>query len=83
MEGGPFLSRDVQKEFRRFVEIVLHTDGGKHGPENRGFQKERFATVALPYYVLLDPKGEKVYWEGGGVYDASDFAAILRKVDTK
>jgi len=79
MEGGPFLSGDVQKEFRRFVEIVLHTDGGERKLENRNFQKERFGTVALPYYVLLDPTGEKVYWEGGGVYGASDFAEILRK----
>lgn len=79
MEGGPFLSKAVQKEFRRFVEIVLHTDGGERKMENRTFQKERFGTVALPYYVLMDPTGTKIYWQGGGVYNASDFAEHLRR----
>lgn len=83
MEGGPFLSKVVQKEFGRFVEIVLHTDGGgelrESNRRNRDFQRERFGTVALPYYVLLDAAGKKIYWQGGGVYTADDFAAQLRK----
>jgi hypothetical protein len=79
MEGGPFLSKAVQKEFARFVEIVLHTDGPEANRRNRDFQRERFETVALPYYVLMDPDGTRVYWQGGGRYGAQDFAEILRK----
>jgi len=83
MEGGPFLAEVVQKEFARFVEIVLHTDGGgelrESNRRNREFQRERFGTVALPYYVLLDPTGTKIYWQGGGVYTAEDFASNLRE----
>lgn len=82
MEGGPFLDRSVQKEFARFVEIVLHTDGGGErfdsNRANREFQRDRFGTIALPYYVLLDPTGTKVYWQGGGVYTPDEFAEILR-----
>jgi len=84
MEGGPFLSEVVQKEFRRFVEIALHTDGGgelrESNRRNRDFQRERFGTVALPYYVLMDPTGKKIYWQGGGVYTAEDFADHLRQI---
>jgi len=83
MEGGPFLDSAVQKEFRGFVEIVLHTDGGGERLEsnraNREFQRDRFGTIALPYYVLLDPTGTKVHWQGGGVYAADEFAEVLRK----
>ena len=78
MERGPFLSKPVQKEFRRFVEILLYTDGGEQGVENRAFQRERFGTIALPHYVLLDPTGTKVLWQGGGAQEAAEFAASLR-----
>ncbi len=78
MERGPFLSRPVQKEFRRFVEILLHTDGPEENRRNRDFQKERFGTIALPYYALLDPTGKKVLWQGGGAYTAEEFAAHLK-----
>jgi hypothetical protein len=68
----------VQKEFRRFVEILLYTDGGEENLKNRDFQLERFGTVALPHYVLLDPTGTKVLWEGGGYRSAEEFAASFQ-----
>ncbi len=77
MEGGPFLSKAVQREFKRFVEIVLHTDGPEENRKHRDFQKERFGTIALPYYVLLDPTGTKILWQGGGSYTAEQFAGHL------
>lgn len=79
MERGPFLSKPVQKEFSRLVEIVLYTDGGDANLPNRDYQKERFGTIALPHYVLLDPTGKKVLWQGGGGnYTGEQFAAHLR-----
>lgn len=79
MERGPFLSKAVQKEFANLVEIALYTDGPEENRKNRDFQKERFGTIALPYYALLDPTGEKVLWQGGGGnYTADQFAAHLR-----
>lgn len=82
MEGGPFLDDDVQKEFGKYVEIVLHTDGGgdlyDSNQANRSFQLEQFGTVALPYYVLMDPSGKKIFWKGGGVYSAEEFRDFLR-----
>jgi hypothetical protein len=79
METGPFLSKVVQKEFGNLVEITLYTDGPAENRKNRDLQKERFGTVALPYYAILDPTGEKVLWQGGGGnYTAEQFAAHLR-----
>lgn len=79
MERGPFLSKAVQKEFENLVEIALYTDGPEENRKNRDFQKERFGTIALPYYALLDPTGEKVLWQGGGGnYTAAEFAKNLR-----
>jgi hypothetical protein len=78
MERGPFLAKPVQKEFRRFVEILLHTDGPEENRKNREFQRERFGTIALPYYVILDPTGTEVLWRGGGAHTAEEFAASLK-----
>ncbi len=80
MERGPFLSKPVQKEFRRFVEILLYTDGGEQNRSNRDFQKERFGTFALPYYAALDPTGTRVLWQAGGAHTAEEFAASLKGV---
>ena len=79
MERGPFLSKVVQTEFRRYVEIALYTDGPEENRKNRDRQKEQFGTIALPYYVVLDSTGENVLWQGGGGdYTAEQFAAHLR-----
>jgi hypothetical protein len=81
MEGGPFLDAKLQKEFGRFVEARLH---GDHGNEeirerNREIQRERFGTLALPFYAVTDPTGEKVYWTDAGLVGVDDFLEGLRK----
>jgi hypothetical protein len=88
MEGGTFLSREIQKAFGRFVMIELHTDGKsdetrESSIRNRALQKERFKTVALPYYALLDPSGEVTYWEGAGVFSEEEFLEKLNGVPTQ
>ncbi|MHC4957376.1 MAG: hypothetical protein ACYTGN_03300 [Planctomycetota bacterium] len=85
MEGGTFLSREIQDAFKRFVMIELHTDGKsdetrESSIRNRKLQKERFKTVALPYYVLLDSNGKVTYWEGAGVFSEEEFLAKLKEV---
>ena len=85
MERGPFLEPDMQKEFSRFVEILLHTDGRdekylESSQRNLELQKERFQNVSRPYYALLDPTGTKVYWEDGGVISKERFLKALRSV---
>ena len=81
MEGVTFLDDDIQKGFGKFVEILLHTDGGGDFREtslaNRAMLRNRFDTVSVPYYAVLDPTGTKVYWEGGGVFDADQVLEAL------
>ncbi|NJN14425.1 MAG: hypothetical protein HC813_01975 [Planctomycetes bacterium] len=81
MESETFITRVVQTEFRRFVEIRLHTD--HPDPEikarNKNLQRDRFQTVALPFYAVLTPDGEKVLWTGAGVIPAETFADGLRQ----
>lgn len=84
MEGGTFLNERIQKAFGRFVEIRLHTDGQspqdrESSARNREFQSDRFGTVGLPYYAVLDAPGEQVLWTGAGVLSVEEVLEGLAK----
>ena len=85
MEGGTFLDERIQKEFSRFIEIRIHTDHDdkKLRYQGKTLQRERFKTLAVPYYVVLDSSGKTVYWKKGGVMSEDDFLAGLKKAPVK
>ena len=82
MEGVTFLKESIQKAFGRFVEVRLHQDHGDKeiAARNKELQRERFGTLALPYYALLDSTGETVYWTGAGLMSEQEFLAGLNQV---
>jgi hypothetical protein len=70
------------------VAIVLHTDGQddkyfESSQRNARLQSERFGTRANPHYVLLDPTGEKIYDQQGGVFTVDELVEFLRRVPTQ
>ena len=79
MEGGTFLDERIQNEFKRFVEIRIHTDHPEAALRRAGkkHQTTRFNTLTLPLYAVLDPSGEKVYWSKGGVLSEDEVLAGL------
>jgi hypothetical protein len=88
VESGAFLDDALQEEFGNYVEILLHTDGKdekwrESSVRNRKLQKERFGSIALPYYAILDPVDEEVLWESGGVFTAEEFLEIFRTAREK
>ncbi len=83
MEGVTFLDDEIQKEFGRFVEIRLHTDGGGRFAEtskiNKDLLDKMFDTVSIPYYaVFQDPADQKPVWSQGGALSKSEVLAGLR-----
>ena len=82
MEGVTFLDDEIQKEFGRFVEIRLHTDGGGRFTEtskvNKDLLDKMFKTVSIPYYAVLDPAGQKTLWRRGGAMSKSEVLKGLR-----
>jgi len=80
MEGGTFLDERIQSEFKRFVEIRIHTDHNVAELRRAGkrHQTTRFNTLAVPFYAVLDPTGEKVYWSKGGVLSEEEVLAGLK-----
>ena len=80
MESGTFLNDEIQDEFKRFVEIRIHTDHPEAESRRAGkqLQAKRFKTLAAPHYAVLDPTGDRLFlWRD----DGSAFALSLRPDD--
>jgi hypothetical protein len=60
MEEKIFPLPAVAAQLQNFVEARLHTDQAKNVEENRSLQQKLTQSVANPYYVIVDPKTERV-----------------------
>lgn len=80
MEQNIFPVPAVRTELDRFELVQLFTDG--QGPEydkNRELQETKFGTVALPLYVVIDPKDEREVRRVEGLTRSPDeFAGFLK-----
>ncbi|NOY05939.1 MAG: cytochrome C biogenesis protein [Chlorobi bacterium] len=80
MEANLFTRDDVKELFSRYVLVRLYTDGqGEEYEENRRFQEDRFGTVALPLYVIIDEKGSEIARFPGMTRDPGEFVRFLRQ----
>jgi hypothetical protein len=66
------------------VAVILHTDSRdekylESSLRNAELQRDRFDQRALPYYVLLDPTGTKIYAEHGGIFGEDELIEFLQK----
>lgn len=80
MEKNVFPNAEVRGELERLARVQLFTDGaGDEYDRNRQFQQERFGSVALPLYVVVDAvTGEELGRLEGLTRDAAAFARFLR-----
>ncbi len=80
MEANMFPQPEVSRELERFVRVRLYTDGtGEIFERQQKLQQERFGTVALPYYAILQHDGSAVATFPGLTRDANEFLAFLRQ----
>ena len=50
---------EIAEAAKKLVLVELYTDGtDKESEENQKLQDEKFATVAIPYYAIIDPDGK-------------------------
>ncbi|HMC78709.1 MAG TPA: cytochrome c biogenesis protein CcdA [Vicinamibacterales bacterium] len=79
MEANMFPRPDVRAELGTFVRARLYTDG--QGPlymRQQRFQQERFRTVALPLYAIIDSEQRPVATFAGLTRDQDEFLRFLR-----
>ena len=80
MEANVFTDSRVESELRQFVLSRLYTDGeGELYERHQAFQEEKFGTVALPLYAVVEPGGEVRGTLSGLTRDPAEFVAFLQR----
>lgn len=80
MEANMFPREDVRKELGRFVLAKLYTDGsGEVYEKQQRFEEERFGTVAMPFYAIIDAEGRTRATFPGLTRNPSEFVDFLRE----
>ena len=78
MEANIFTLPAVHAGLQNYVRLQLYTDGaGKEYEDNQAYQKEKFGTVALPLYAILDAQGNKLATFPGMTRNAEEFIRFL------
>jgi thiol:disulfide interchange protein DsbD len=78
MEANMFSRPDISEALSHFVLSRLYTDGeGELYEKQQQFQEDRFGTVALPLYAIVDSKGNTVRTFSGLTRSPGQFLAFL------
>jgi thiol:disulfide interchange protein DsbD len=80
MEANMFPRREVRRELEKYVRVRLYTDGeGEPYERQQRLQEEKFGTVALPYYAVVDADGKPLAGFPGLTRSPDEFIAFLKK----
>lgn len=79
MKANMFPRQPIAAATKSLVMVELFTDGtDRESEENQKLQDDKFKTVAIPYYALMDPDGNVVAtFEKGMTTDTQEFLTFL------
>ena len=79
MKANMFPRPEINQATKNLVLVELYTDGtDAASEENQKLQDEKFSTVAIPYYAIVDPDGNVVStFSKGMTKDTQEFLAFL------
>jgi thiol:disulfide interchange protein DsbD len=79
MRANMFVKPEIASALSGFVLVELYTDGTDAESElNQKVELDKFKTVAIPYYAILDPDEKVIATFPGKTSDANEFLAFLR-----
>lgn len=80
MEAEMFPRPDVRQALSSFVLVRLYTDGeGEIFQRQQQLQQEKYQTVALPFYAVVNADGSPVANFAGLTRDPAEFVAFLER----
>jgi thiol:disulfide interchange protein DsbD len=80
MKANMFPRQEIAGAMKDFVLVELYTDGTDEASRlNQQLQESKFATIAIPYYAILDPNEKVVASFPGVTRDPQEYLAFLRK----
>jgi thiol:disulfide interchange protein len=78
MKANMFPRPEIREAMSRFVLVELYTDGTDAASEqNQKYQEEKFQTVAIPLYAILDPDEKVVAVFPGLTKNPAEYLAFL------
>jgi thiol:disulfide interchange protein DsbD len=78
MRANMFTRPEIAAALQGFVLVELYTDGTDAASElNQKVELDKFKTVAIPYYAILDPDEKVIATFPGKTSDAKEFLAFL------
>jgi len=84
MKANMFTRPEIAAALGRFVLLELYTDGtDAASEENQKLQENKFSTVAIPYYAILDPDERVIATFPGLTRDAARFLAFLNSATAR
>jgi thiol:disulfide interchange protein len=79
MEANVFPKPEVEAELKKFVLASLYTDGeGEPYESQQRLEQEKFGTVALPFYAILDGDGNTIATFPGLTRNVQEFVDFLK-----
>jgi thiol:disulfide interchange protein DsbD len=79
MKANMFPRPEIAPLLKDFILVDLYTDGtDAASEENAKMEEERYKTVSLPFYVILDPDEHVIATFGGSTRDVQQFANFLK-----
>jgi hypothetical protein len=83
MKANMFPRPEIAPLMKDFVLVDLYTDGtDAASEENAKMEEERYKTVSLPFYVILDPDEHVIATFPGSTRDVQLFAGFLKSKGT-
>ena len=78
MKANMFTRSEIAGELGNLVLVELYTDGADEASQaNQALQLERFETVAIPYYAIIEPDGTVIAEFPGRTRDVEEFRGFL------
>ena len=78
MKANMFTRPELAGELGNLVLVELYTDGADEASQaNQQLQLERFETVAIPYYAIIEPDGTVIAEFPGRTRDVEEFRGFL------
>jgi thiol:disulfide interchange protein DsbD len=79
MDANMFPRAEIADALKNLVLVELYTDGTDAASEqNQKLQDEKFSTVAIPYYAIVDPDGKVVASFPGLTKNSQEFLTFLK-----
>jgi thiol:disulfide interchange protein DsbD len=78
MKANMFPRPEIADAVKDMVLLELYTDAGKQAEDFQKLEQDKFQTVAVPYYAILDSGGNVVAQFAGSTPDATKFLTFLK-----